>query len=125
MALIQLFKRTLTTVAVVAAGGIAFMNPGVVQAFYEDIYPSDPLKQQALHTCFLQDQKFNRLDSSERANCYRRTLLSLGEVPRSAPADQPQPNFVDLRRSAGMGSLPHDDIRRQQDEQNALRSLHH
>ena len=110
---------------VIAAGGFAAMNPGVVKAFYEDLYPSDPLKRQALDLCFMQDHQFNRLDATERENCYHHMLQPLGELSSSvAPADQPHTNLLDLQRAAGEGSMPRNDIRRLEQQQDALHSSH-
>ena len=108
---------------VVAAGGFVAMNPGVVKAFYEDLYPSDLAKRQALDMCFMDDHKFNRLDAGERDLCYKRMLLPLGEVS-SAPGEQPNVNLIDLQRAAAQGNLPRNDIRRLEQNQSALHSPH-
>jgi hypothetical protein len=99
-------------VVVVGAGGFAVMNPGVVRAFYQDIYPSDPAKRQALELCFLQDHKFNRLEPDAREACYGRMLQPLGEISSSETQQQPTANLVDLQRVAGERTLPRNDIRR-------------
>jgi len=110
---------------VVGAGGFAVMNPGVVKAFYEDIYPDDPAKRQALDLCFMENHKFNRLDAGERDACYKRALLPLGELPSAgAPAAPPSANLVDLQRAAGQGRMPRNDVRRLEQEQDALHSPH-
>jgi hypothetical protein len=113
------------TLAVLGAGGFVITNPGVVNAFYEDLYPSDPAKRHALELCFMQDHKFNRLLSDEREACYHRMLSSLGEIPAAgAAAERPTANLVDLQRSAGAGSVPRNDIRRLEQNENASHSSH-
>jgi hypothetical protein len=69
MALGGTIRRSAMALIVIGAGGFAAMNPGAVKAFYENIYPSDPAKHEALELCFMQDHKFNRLDAGERDNC--------------------------------------------------------
>ena len=123
MALGRIVRRSVMVLVVVGAGGFAAMNPGVVKAFYEDLYPSDPAKRQALDLCFMQDHKFNRLDAGERDGCYRRMLMPLGEVSPS-PTEPPNVNLVDLQRAAAQGTLPRNDIRRLEQNQSALHSPH-
>jgi len=124
MARSRALRRSIMAVVVVAAGGFAAMNPGAVKAFYEDIYPSDPGRRQALDMCFMEDHKFNRLDAAERDSCYQRALPSVGATPvPSAMAGPPNANLIDLQRAAGEGSMPRNDIRRQQVE-NASHSPH-
>jgi hypothetical protein len=109
---------------VVGAGTFAAMNPGVVKAFYEDIYPSDPAKRQALELCFMQDHKFNRLESSERDRCYRQMLFTASEhsAPTAVSAEQqPNVNLIDLGRAAAQGNLPRNDIRRLEQNENPPR----
>jgi hypothetical protein len=126
MALARPIRRGVMLLAVVGAGGFVAMNPGVVKGFYEDLYPSDPAKRQALELCFMQDHKFNRLDADQRDACYHRLLSSLGEVPAAgAAALRPTANLVDLQRSAGAGSVPRNDIRRLEQNQNPPRSPAH
>ena len=118
-------RRVVLVLIVGGIGAFAWLNPGVVKAFYEDIYPSDPVKRQALDLCFMQDHKFNRLDAGEREACYHRMLQPLGET---SPADaKPEPsaaNLVDLQRAAGQGNLPRNDIRRLEQNQNPPKSPH-
>jgi hypothetical protein len=111
-------RRLTMALVVVTAGGFAAIHPDAVKAFYENIYPSDPVKQQALDMCFMEDHKFNRLDASERDACYKRTMFTLGEVSPSGAA-QPGVNLVDLHRVAGGGSMPRNDILRLQEDQAA------
>jgi hypothetical protein len=113
-------RRLMLTAVVVGGGGFVAMNPGAVKAFYEDIYPSDPAKRQALEFCFMHDHKFNRLDSDQRDACYRTMLIQRGELAGQPPADQPTVNSVDLQRAAGMGSVPRNDVRRSEE----TRTLH-
>jgi hypothetical protein len=119
MALGRTLRRLILTAAIVGGGGFAAMNPGAVKAFYEDIYPSDPAKREALELCFVRDHKFNRLDSDQRDACYRTMLASRGEVAAQSPDAQSAPNFVDLQRAAGRGSLPRNDIRRTEETRGA------
>jgi hypothetical protein len=110
---------------VIGAAAFAITNPGLVKGFYEDLYPSDPAKRQALELCFMQDHKFNRLFADERDACYHRMLSSLGEIPTAdAVTEQPTANLVDLQRSAGAGSVPRNDIRRLEQSENAAHSPH-
>jgi len=107
--------------ALVGGGAFLAMNPGVVRGFYEDLYPNDPAKRQALELCFMQDHKFNRLEASEREACYRRMLQSIGDIPPPGAApQQANTNLVDLERAAAGGSMPRNDIRRLEQNQNAL-----
>jgi len=124
MALGRTLRRLILTVAIVGGGGFAAMNPGVVRAFYEDIYPSDPAKRQALELCFVRDHKFNRLDSDQREACYRTMLVSRGEIAAQSPNSQPPMNSIDLQRAAGMGSVPRNDIRRSEETRDALHTAH-
>ncbi len=126
MALGRLVRRLVTVSVVAGAGALAIINPGAVKAFYEDLYPGDPAKRQALELCFMQDHKFNRLDSGEREACYHRMLQPLGELPAAAAGtpERPQANIVDLERAAGQGSLPRNDIRRLEQNENAVHSPH-
>ena len=111
------------TLLVVAVGGYAAINPGAVKAFYQGIYPSDPVKRQALELCFMQNHKFNRLEASEREACYHRMLQPLGEIPGAgAGAEQLNTNLVDLQHAAGAGAMPRNDIRRLEQTENAPHS---
>jgi hypothetical protein len=113
MGMARIFRRFVMAVVVVGAGGIAASHPDAIKAFYEDIYPSDPAKREALDLCFMHDHKFNRLDPSQREACYGSMLLPRGELSSApAPADRPNVNLVDLQRAAAQGSMPHNDIRR-------------
>jgi hypothetical protein len=125
MALARTVRRWVLTLAVVGAGAFAVTNLSMVKTFYEALYPNDPAKRQALELCFMQDHKFNRLDSDARQACYHRMLSSLGEIPAAgAAAEQPTANIVDLQRSAGAGSVPRNDIRRLEQTENAPHSPH-
>jgi hypothetical protein len=116
--------RTMMALVVVGASGFAAINPGMVKAFYEDIYPSDPVMRQALDICFMEDHKFNRLDESARAACYRHTLSTLGGAAASAAGYQAGVNPVDLQRTVAEGSLPRNDARRLEQTQDVLHSAH-
>ena len=117
-------RRPIIVLLVVGAAGFAAMKPEVVKAFYEGIYPSDPVKRQALDMCFMEDHQFNRLDAAARDACYRRTLFTLGEASPAPKAAPPKVNIVDLQRAAGQSSMPHNDIIRLQENQLALQSPH-
>lgn len=106
---------------ILGAGAFAAMNPGVVKAFYDQIYPSDPAKREALDLCFMQDHKFNRLDADERDSCYQRMLQPLGEINSS---ERPVINPVDLQRAAAQGSMPRSDIIRLQEDRNVPHPPH-
>jgi hypothetical protein len=113
-------KRMLFAAVIVGAGGVAAVYPEAVRSFYLDVYPSDPAKRQALEMCFLQDHKFNRLDADERETCYRHALMPIEAAGGAIPVQPPQPNEVDLRRSAAVGSMPRNDIRRHEETDSAL-----
>ena len=125
MVVVRTTRRLAMLLVILGAGGFAAANPGVVKAFYEDLYPSDPAKRQALELCFMQDHKFNRLEPDERAACYQRMLQPLGDIlaAGAAPA-QPVANLVDLQRSAGTAGTPRNDIRRLEENRNAPRAPH-
>lgn len=116
MALGRAVRRIAMMGIILGAGGFAVMNPGVVKAFYHDIYPEDPAKRQALDMCFMENHKFDRLDAGERDACYKRMLQPLGEVTASAPVTV---NAVDMQRAAAQGSMPRNDIIRLQEDRNA------
>ena len=123
MALGRILSRSAMALAIAGAGGFAALNPGAVKAFYEDIYPRDPAKRQALDLCFVENHKFNRLDAGERDACYRRMLMPLGEVTATG-GEQPNVNLIDLQRAAGAGNLPKNDIRRLEQNQAAQHLPH-
>ncbi|HZK90480.1 MAG TPA: hypothetical protein VFC56_10070 [Stellaceae bacterium] len=99
--------------AVVTVGGVAAMHPGAVKAFYLNIYPDDPAKAQALDLCFTENHAFNRLDSDQRNSCYQHFLSLVAEVS-SASLAPAAINTIDLQRAAGQGSLPRNDVRREE-----------
>lgn len=104
-----------------AAVGYAVSSPGRVLALYEQIYPSNPYKQQALDLCSLRDQGFNRADSTARDACYQRFLGGReGAGGPIAMADGAQPNFVDFWRAGSEGNLPRHDIRSLQQNERYL-----
>ena len=114
----RIVRRLVLTLIVFGAVGFAVMNPGMVKAFYEGIYPSDPAKRQALELCFTQDHKFNRLESGEREACYQR-MLQPGDVASTGRPAESSVNLVDLQHAAGAGNMPRNDIRRLEQNQNA------
>lgn len=91
---------------------IVIARPDAVGALYQELYPSDAAKRRALDECFAIDPRFDRLDAPAREACYRRML------PSAAAADRLRSghggNFVDLWRAAGLGHLPQNDIRFEQ-----------
>jgi hypothetical protein len=107
-------KLILFAAVIVAGGSVAPNFAGAIRGLYLDVYPSDPAKRQALELCFLQDHRFNRLDADEREACYRHALVP-DEVATGLPA-----NEIDLQRSAAVGNMPRNDIRRREETQNAL-----
>ncbi|HXC26622.1 MAG TPA: hypothetical protein VNV38_01610 [Stellaceae bacterium] len=115
-------RRIVIAFIVIGAAGYAAINPGVVDAFYRDIYPSDPAKAQALDMCFVENHEFNRLNAGQRDACYQRMLQRLGEI---TPADRPNVNPIDLQRAAAQGSMPKSDIIRLQQNQIAAAHLPH
>jgi hypothetical protein len=126
----RMFKWLLVVAVVAFAGGVASVHPGVFVGIWEEIYPSDTVKRQALELCFMQDHNFNRLDAAQRESCYRHARLPLqAALASNAAADmlvaaRVTPNAVDLRRAAAEGTLPRDDIRRLEQTENARHSLH-
>jgi hypothetical protein len=120
-------SRRLLFVAIVAfAGGVASVHPEVIENFCENIFPSDAAKRQALDLCFLQDHKFNRLDADEREACYHRNLTATARETTLAVASPApiEPNAVDMRRAAGEGHMPRNDVRRREQLENALHLPH-
>ena len=111
--------RIVTALAVGGAAAFAVLHPDAVKAFYEDIYPNDPAKRQALELCFTENHKFNRLDAGERDACYRRTLYAVGDTSTQTPV-VPTANPIDLRQAAGQGRLQRNDIRRAEQTDTAL-----
>jgi len=109
-------KRTVLGLAVITAGAVAAMNPGMVKAFYEGIYPSDPAKAEALDMCFMENHTFNRLNTGERDACYKRMLRPLGEITAASLLSV---NPIDLQRAAAQPNMPHNDIIRLQENRAA------
>ena len=122
---VRTVRRLVMTCVVVGAAAFAMMNPGVVKAFYEDLYPSDPAKRQALELCFMQDHLFNRVDPGAREACYRRMLPTLAGTSAAPAEDIAATNLVDLQRAAGAGNMPRNDIRRLEQNETAPRAPGH
>jgi hypothetical protein len=118
-------RRAALAVAVVAAAGFAAIRPDIVKGYYNDLYPVDPAKRQALDLCFMQDHKFNRLDPDERDACYRHILYSVGDTAAGGSV-KPDANPIDLQRAAGQtsNSMPKNDIRRLQQTENTIHTPH-
>jgi len=113
-------------IVLAVTAGVAVAHPDAVQELYEQLYPGDPAKREALEQCFMADYKFNRLNPSEREACYKRKLapppVAAAFVPPSIPPRPylPQVNQVDLRRSAAQGRMPQNDVRFQQQTERYL-----
>jgi hypothetical protein len=112
-------RRFLFAAVIVAGGSVSPEFAGAIRGLYLDAYPSDPAKRQALELCFLQDHRFNRLDADEREACYRHALVPQETAGGALPVQLPA-NEIDLQRSAAVGSMPRNDIRRHEETQNAL-----
>jgi len=112
MALKRKVRVTLIVVVDVLFG-IAPDGSATLKHLYQQVYPSDNAKRQALDLCILQDSQFNRLNSDEREACYNHAqLLGRVEMPIAQFVTRgTAPNFVDLQRAAGQGSAPRNDIR--------------
>jgi hypothetical protein len=96
-------------------------NPVSWWQTYQELYPSDPAKRQALDTCFTEDPQFDRIKAAARAACYRAMLPALAPGESSASMQRASavgapavPNFVDLWHGAGQGHLPQNDVRFEQ-----------
>jgi len=96
-----------------AASAFAATHPAQVIDLYENLYPSDPYKREALELCFAHDHTFNRADADAREACYHQVLA--GPTPAPArelpPPRANEPNFIDLYRAQGQGHLPQSDVR--------------
>jgi hypothetical protein len=105
----------IAAIVAVAAGGTG-LQPNSVIEFYNQVYPSDPAKRQALDLCILEDPNFNRLSAVARTSCYRhaRGELTLAE---SLVWTGIAPNQLDLRQAADRGSVPRSDVRISQQTQ--------
>lgn len=100
-------------IALGLAAAYAAIHPREVIAFYQDAYPGDPARRQALDMCIRRDRMFNRADAAAREACYRQELGSFGY----GPADAADTRFVDFYRDAGRGHQPTDDIRAREQNQ--------
>ena len=92
---------------VLAAGG----HPAAVWDAYQQLYPADPAKRQALDRCFIEDHGFDRFDQASRESCYRHDPSTRGALTPAGTPDRPRGNFVDLWRAAGEGRMPVNDVR--------------
>jgi len=120
----RLMRRVLSASILVAAGGVATMHFQDIGRFYRDIYPTDPVKREALDLCFTQDHEFNRLDAAARTSCYSRALLPAAAMAGLAPVAGPAANPIDLQRAAAAGHMPRNDVRRTEETQEALHLPH-
>ncbi len=120
----RLVRRVLSAAIFVAAGGVAAMHFQDISRFYRDIYPTDPVKREALDLCFTQDHQFNRLDAAARASCYSRALLPAAAMAGLAPVAEPAANPIDLQRAAAAGYMPRNDVRRTEETREALHLPH-
>ena len=113
-------KRLLLVSAIGIISAIVALQFKTVTNFYNDIYPRDTSRREALKLCILEDPSFNRFDSHARDNCY----LHAGTQPTLAvepAATGTAPNPVDMRQSAGRGNTPRNDVRTIQGTQGAVR----
>jgi hypothetical protein len=83
---------------------------------YDSVFPSDPLKREALDLCFRQNHGFNRLVTAERQSCYAAVLPTQQAAAQGGIRNLGlhAANFVDLWQAAGQGHMPKNDIRAQQ-----------
>jgi hypothetical protein len=102
--------RTALAVVVVAAGITGIERPDILN-LWQEIYPSDALRQTALDRCGFEDQNFNRLSAEARETCYQKMLPSAAARPLTASAVLVAPNQVDIARLTG---ATQGDIRQQQ-----------
>jgi len=108
----RLARRVLLAAILMSVGGFAVMHFQEIRSLYQDIYPTDPAKREALDLCFTQDHEFNRLDTVQRESCYRRALLPAAAAAGFVPAIQPVANPIDLQNAAAAGRMPRNDVRR-------------
>jgi hypothetical protein len=120
MAFGRLMTRVLSGAIFLAAGVVASMHFQDISRFYRDIYPTDPVKREALDLCFTQNHQFNRLDPVARASCYSHALLPAAAMAGLAPIGGPAANPIDLQRDAAAGHMPRNDIRRTQETREVL-----
>lgn len=95
----------------IAAGVVGEPHVAHLYALYQAVYPSDPARRHALDLCILRDPTFDRLDRTQRDDCYREEL---GSLPDSAAQNAKQLSFIDRWRASGEGHLPANDIRSQE-----------
>ncbi|MBV9828132.1 MAG: hypothetical protein JO001_21065 [Alphaproteobacteria bacterium] len=105
-------KWLLIFCALSSSMAFGIVQPASLWTTYRELYPSDPLQRQALNDCFTEDAQFNRLDPNAREACYRHSVAAF-QINGPNPPVKP-PNFVDLSRAAGAGSLPQNDVRAEQ-----------
>jgi|HubBroStandDraft_6_1064221.scaffolds.fasta_scaffold832101_1 hypothetical protein len=103
-------KRMLVVTLIGVAAGAAAMQSKTAWDFYQNIYPSDPAKRQALELCLLGDVNFNRLDPDARGKCYQHALAEPVPAAEAARTDR-TPNQIDFRQYAGRGPTPRNDVR--------------
>jgi hypothetical protein len=84
---------------------IGFEHRDAIIDQYRAAYPADPTKREALEQCARIDPNFNRLDTSDRANCYGAIVprTAAGVIPGSSVSYAHNPSH-----------LPPNDIRRQE-----------
>ena len=114
----RMLRRILSAAILMTVGGVVALHYQEIRGLYEDIYPTDAAKREALDLCFTQDHRFNRLDADARASCYRRAILPAAAAAGFVPAARPTANPVDLQHAAAAGFMPRNDVRRtEQDAQ--------
>ena len=87
---------------------LCYLGIGIWQfvANYDLLFPSDPIKRQALQQCFAEDHRFNPLNQSSQEKCFEARTAAAVKTPIV------QANFVDLWKAHGQGPVPGNDIRR-------------
>jgi hypothetical protein len=95
--------------------GMAAAQPDAVTRVFDQFYPRDAGKREALDRCTARDSAFNRLDAAERDACYVHNMAVAVET-------SPAANFVDFWRAAGQGHLQQTDVRFEQQTERYLRA---
>jgi len=100
-------KAVFAAAFLAGTGYLAAINAEKLIAQYQEAFPADPQRREALDLCAT-DPRFNRLDPADRQGC---RSVPFAEAPTSwvglAPVMTPRYDF-------NPSHLPRDDIRRQQ-----------
>ena len=78
-------KDIVVSAMMIAVGIIGLSNLDGIQRLYDEAYPPSAEKSQALDRCAATNSHFDRLDGSDRANCYARLRLP-SQVPQFVAA---------------------------------------